>query len=401
MFRPACALASLLLMGVFHGQPAPVFVVHSVDSAPVQAPLKQRDAQWAVVLGNAAGTRVAGADFLSLRRADAVLPAPPSGAQVIFANGDCLPGTAIRLADERLVFEPPLAQPSEVNLPLSALSVLWCADPAFLDQPDRARRRLSFERRTQDVVWLRNGDQLQGNLTGLDQDSVRLEVNRKVVKVERDTVAVVAFNNELARRLRPADRYGHLLLADGTRLGVTSVQADGKTLTAKTLFGATLRVPLAQLRALDVRQGKAVYLSDLKPTAYQYTPFLPGLEFPYVADGSVVGDDLRLGGSTFVKGLGLHSGSRLVFDLQGDYRRFEALVGLDDRTGSKGSARIAVLADGKPLTLDGDPELTWRAGPRSLRLDVRGVRELTLVVTDGKLPFVQGHVNWADARLVK
>src|SRR5262249_55023618 len=160
-------------------------------------------------------------------------------------------------------------------------------------RPERIRQRLLAERRTKDLVWLKNGDQLQGNLLRLDGQTVVIEVDRTETKVDRAKVAVVALNNELPRSLKPAGSYALLLLANGGRLGVASVQTDGVSLTAKTLFGETLKLELGQLIAVDIFQGKAVYLSDLKPKAYQYVPFLDAKEpaFSWSADSSVAGDD--------------------------------------------------------------------------------------------------------------
>jgi hypothetical protein len=123
-----------------------------------------------------------------------------------------------------------------------------------------------------------------------------------------------------------------------------------------------------------------------------------------VADGSVAGRDLRLGGSTYDKGLGMHSESRLTYTLDGGYRRFEAVVGLDEQTGRGGRVRIQVLVDGRPQALGWDKELTLADGPRAVRVDLTGARELTLVVAfrnGGRGPDAQDHVNWGDARLIR
>jgi hypothetical protein len=135
-------------------------------------------------------------------------------------------------------------------------------------------------------------------------------------------------------------------------------------------------VPLSEVLALDILGGRRVPVRA-KPRA-DFTPALDALA--YVADGSVVGDALRLGGSTYDRGLGMHSESRLTYDLGGNYRRFESLVGLDDRTGRGGSVRVKVLVDGKPVDLGADRELTVRSDPLPVRVDVRGARELTLIV---------------------
>src|SRR5262249_43111537 len=164
-----------------------------------------------------------------------------------------------------------------------------------------------------------------------------------------------------------------------------------------TVFGARLRVSLREVAALDLYQGRAVYLSDLKPSKYAYRPYLDAT-WPHTLDGNVAEHDLRLGGSTYDKGVGLHSHSRLSYRLSGAYRRFEALVGLDERDGRAGRVRIRVLADGEALV---DRERTLRDGPLPISISVEGVRELTLEVDFGRDADVQDVVDWVDARLVK
>jgi hypothetical protein len=115
-------------------------------------------------------------------------------------------------------------------------------------------------------------------------------------------------------------------------------------------------------------------------------------------DANVAEHDLRLGGSTYDKGVGLHSHSRLSYRLAGAYRRFEALVGLDERDGRRGRVRIRVLADGEALL---DRERTLREGPLPISISVAGVRELTLEVDFGRDANVQDVVDWVDARLIK
>ncbi len=99
----------------------------------------------------------------------------------------------------------------------------------------------------------------------------------------------------------------------------------------------------------------------------------------------------------------MHTASRISYPLAGKYRRFEAVVGLDDRDGRDGVVRVQVLVDGKPRDFGWDKDLTARDGPRTVRIDVKGAKELTLVVERGAggLAERQGCVNWADARLVR
>src|SRR5262249_19710592 len=159
-------------------------------------------------------------------------------------------------------------------------------------------------------------------------------------------------------------------------------------------YGSSLKIPLQRLAALDLYQGRAVHLADLKPARYEFFPYLD-YRWPLVHDASVVGKDLRIEASTYARGLGLHSHSRVTYNLSGAYKRFEALVGLDPKTGRQGTARITVRADGKALEL-GSAELSERQPLLAINVGVPGVKELVLEVLFGKRGDIQAHVNWVE-----
>jgi hypothetical protein len=403
----AVALALALLLGARPGTPAadataPDFVLHTAAGKYLTGALARLGPGWAVQLEGAA--RVPGDAVISLRRADTPLPPAPRGAQLVFVNGDRVPGKVVKLKGDDLLFLPGGEGHPEWRVPLSALSVIRTAADAGGHAPDV--RRLAAERRRRDVLHLTNGDLLEGVLAAFDPDEgLRLEVGDKKVNVDADKVAAVALNTELARLPRPQGAYAHLVLADGSRLALASAASDGGVLTGKTVFGLPVRVPLGRVVALDLYHGVAVYLSDLKPKDEQYRPYLPGDRLRYVRDGSALdgapaGGELRLRDGTHDKGLGMRSTMRLTYDLGGDYRRFEALVGLD-RAAGDGAVRVRVLVDGKAHEPGGPGELTWDNGPRPVRVDVTGARELTLVVEFGRRGGVRDNVDWADARLIK
>ncbi len=406
------ALALALAAGLTAAAPArdggkggPTFEARAADGKAVRGPLRRLGPGWSVGLAVEGGT-VEGAALLTLRRTDVPRPALPTGPHFILANGDRVPAKGVRLAGERLFFRhPDLAGGQEASLPLGALSVWWVTPPDRAADPEKLRRRLATQKRTRDVVLLRNGDTVEGVLSGLDASEASVEVNTKKVAVKVSQVAAVALSTELADARPPKGPYARLVLAGGaahgTRLSLTSAGcADGATLTGTTTFGAQLRVPVERVAALDVFQGAAVYLSDLKPAKYDYSPFTDGT-WPFAADGNVAGHDLRLGGSVYDKGLGLHNKGGLTYNLDDRYKRFEALVGLDERDGDGGSAVVKVLADGKPLEVGARRPLTSKAGPLAVSAPVAGVKELTLLVEFGDNGDVLGVVNWVDARLVR
>jgi hypothetical protein len=287
------------------------------------------------------------------------------------------------------------------------VSVLWLAAPEGKVANPPLLSRLTGAHRTRDILFLRNGDRIEGTLQGLEEGEFRLEgEGKKSIRIPQTKVAVVAFNTELISRALPKGLYGHLVLTNGTRLVVTSAQLllDGDTVRCRLPVGGTFEVAADQVAALDLRQGCALYVSDLKPAAYQQTPFF-GVRWPYVLDGSVAGGDLRLAGNTYDKGVGLHSQSRLTFELPAGYRFFEALVGLNEKTGRRGRARVRVLLNDKVVDIGWDKDLTGNTKPVPIRVKLPGTRtkpvRLTLAVDFGQFGDVQGHVNWVDARLVK
>jgi hypothetical protein len=382
------------------------FIVELADGTNVTGPLIELAGQWSVRLAGAARPTDDN-QIVTMYRAGTLRPAFPTAEQVIFANADRIPAQVQKLVGERLLVRAALGRDQELTIPLAALTVLWITAPENVNHPDLFLRQLAAERRRQDIVYLRNGDTVEGLLTGLDRSSrLRVENHKKEVQVEFSKVAAVALNTELTRSFRPKASYSGLVLANGTRLGLLFARADRATLTGRTLFGADISVPMGQVVALNVYQAKTAYLSDLKPGRYEMTPYLGTLCWPYVRDASVVdgsdiGGDLRLGGATFEKGLGMHSASRLSYDLANGYKRFEALVGLDDCAERAGNLRVQVIVDGKAHALGWDGELTRATSPRRVRVGVTNARTLELVVEFGRQPDVQGRVDWAEARLIK
>ena len=381
------------------------FVVHTAKNKAIEGSLRELTTAWSVHLDKK--NPIPGEDVISLRRPGAGLPPLPEGPHLRLTNGDVIAVQEARLSGERVLFRhPALNKGDETSVPLGMLALYWRIAPSDGTNPQTRQRRLLAGTRVRDVVLLRNGDTVEGSLTGLDAVNAEMEVEKKRVKIELARVAAVALSTELADHTKPKGTYGRLALTgkehfEGTRLSVVqAASADGETLTATTTFGVPLRVAMNQVAALDLFQGKAVYLSDLKPTKYEAEPFLD-VRWPLVADGCANGREIRLANGVYDKGLGMHARSQVTYKLDGGYQRFEALVGLDPRGGAEGSVRLRVLADGKPLAVGIARELTGRDAPVPIAVSVAGVKELTLVVDFGRRGDVQAHVNWADARVVK
>jgi hypothetical protein len=340
---------------------------------------------------------------ISLRREKASLPGWPRGEQIILANGDRLPATIQELSGDRLLVKADFAKEIDITIPLSAVSVVWLVTPDGVDNALKWQRRLVAARRSRDVVYLRNGDVVEGTLNAIQTKFRDLQIQsaKKEVIVPFNKVAVVALNTELVRLPKPKGVHARLVLGSGCRLTLESAQVERGVLRGKAAYGGDVAIALDQVMAIDWLGGCMVYLSDLKPRAYQFHSFLNGVSWPYMPEASVMEGELRLGGQVYDKGLGVHTASRLTYSLDLNYQAFEALVGLDDAVGKEGSARVQVLVDSRPQKLPWDGKLTWPSGPRLIRLPLNQAKELTLVTDFADFGDVQGCVDWANARLIK
>jgi len=107
------------------------------------------------------------------------------------------------------------------------------------------------------------------------------------------------------------------------------------------------------------------------------------------------GRTLTIGGTTYARGLGVHARSEVRYYLGGRCTSFQAWVGLDDETGTNGTASLEVWTAGRQIATSGVVRGT--DGPKRLTANVTGVQYLHLAV----LPTVDGtrydHADWADA----
>jgi hypothetical protein len=387
-------------------EPLPLFELITKNGVAAKAIPALIDSDWSVKFASAKALRaVPGNEIVSLRRVGGRLPAWPEDPQVVLVNGDRLVGRVRELTDDKLRIECALEERGTMparqvlTLPSEDLALLWWAAPDGIEDAEWFQRKLLGQERKQDIVWLRNGDRLEGDLTDLANGQARVRTSAGAQAAAIDRIAVIALATEFARRQSLPGLHARLVLADGSRLALISGRADGHTLQCITRQGMTLRIGVDRIRSIDVLGGCAVYLSELRPSSYKTKSYL-GITWSVGQNVGANGHGMMLQGGWYDLGIGLHSESRLEYDLKGAYDWFEALVGLDERAGRKGSAHIEVLVDGKPQDI-GRPEMSGIEAPRPIRVRVVGRTKLALIVKFGRGGDVQDQVDWAEARLIK
>jgi alpha-galactosidase len=109
---------------------------------------------------------------------------------------------------------------------------------------------------------------------------------------------------------------------------------------------------------------------------------------------SIANKPLTIGGKQFDRGIGTHANSLFRINLDGYADRFTGTVGVDDNCGGSASVVFRVLADGKERFNSGVMKTGEPA--KSIDVNLRHVRLLTLQVTDAGDGVTHDHADWAD-----
>lgn len=138
----------------------------------------------------------------------------------------------------------------------------------------------------------------------------------------------------------------------------------------------------------------STYLSDVDWTSATTT--FPSL--PTQKDKSVYSNQISINGQHYTKGIGTHSVSETVYDLEKQFAMFRADVGVDSEVGNYGSVVFQVFGDGVKLYDSG--VIIGGTPAKSINVNVTGVSQLKLVVTDGGDGVDNDHADWANARII-
>jgi len=106
---------------------------------------------------------------------------------------------------------------------------------------------------------------------------------------------------------------------------------------------------------------------------------------------------MTVNGTRYLRGLGTHAPSRIVYRLDGKYRRFQCWAGADWATSP--TVTFEVLVDGVKRWESGSMKRDTPA--KRVDLDVAGAKTLELVTGDGGNGLASDHADWADAKLLR
>lgn len=210
-------------------------------------------------------------------------------------------------------------------------------------------------------------------------------------------IAAVVFANSPADEPAPAS----VGLIDGSVLCGSLVSLSRGRL-ALDLAGTKASVLMANVLVVEITNTDIVYLSDLRPVEVKEIPFWP-TSFPVwphrLNKSTTEGNPpITLDGRKYEHGIGCHTKTVLTYRLGGRYKKFAAVIGIDDKARPQGSVEFVVKTDGKQIY---SRTLTGRDKSVSIALDIDGAKRLTLIADYADEANTGDHADWADARVMK
>ncbi len=111
------------------------------------------------------------------------------------------------------------------------------------------------------------------------------------------------------------------------------------------------------------------------------------------------GTTLTIAGTSYARGIGCHAPFRLTIPLNGDYSALRFFAGIDDET--RGSGTVIIRVEGNGKTIYESPVLRWGDKAVDVSASVKGMKSVTLHVTDAKDGNDADHADFGWIRLIQ
>jgi hypothetical protein len=196
-------------------------------------------------------------------------------------------------------------------------------------------------------------------------------------------------------------------------LAAAKIAMGESSFVVTTVSGAKIEYPRAAkveegkpaVARLDFSGGRLVFLSDIDPVRTVEKSNTGRIDH-YRRNKGLEGGDIRFAAEpgqttpppTFAKGLAIHAYTELVYDLGGQYKKFDALLGVDESVEGDSDVKVTIEADGKEVFAD---RVKRGDKPKAVKLEVKDVKELRIVVRSSDLLDFGNQVALAEARVSK
>jgi len=391
MVHPVALIGIMVL-----GQQAAKITV--LDGEPRQGQVIRLDDDELLILEGGAEQRIPLRQILEIR-----FPTDPPGEVpsigLLLTDGSVISTDQVEVSLQKVRAQSPWYGEFEFDQQTLA-GIRFQFAPASLDDD---WSQLAKREREQDLLVLPKevGDGLDftpGLIESVSNGRVSCLLGNDAVDVPVESLYGILYSHSGATTgSRVAVGVNDLLMAQRIRVTETVVEV-------RTSAGIDLRIPRQFISSIDFSGDQILYLSDIEPSQYEFTPFLDReteeLLFRFRRNMTMDGTPLRLGDRKYTRGLWIHSKTRLRYRIGRDWRRFRAVMGIDYEMArrGRGSVGVRITGDGRTLL---ESFVGSQDAPQELDLDVSGIRDLEFIVDFGGDTGISDWLDLADARVIK
>ncbi|MCL2645512.1 MAG: NPCBM/NEW2 domain-containing protein [Phycisphaerales bacterium] len=329
-----------------------------------------------------------------------------AGWKLMLRNGDCLYGKPSRFSGQSMEFEMP--EVGKILVPLKSVAGMTDASAA-------ATVGAVGSAEEKDQIQLKNNDVLAGFIISIDAEKLQIATgpnDETTTDIDLSRIARLSFGGVTPARGMPT-LSARIHFISGSVLTIP-LNLNKDINTTKNIFSWTIsdlafkdpagkdrKASADTVAAIDIVGGRVVYLTDLDPAKEEQTTLM-GTRWNTQINRNVMGEPLVVGRKTYLRGIGVHTTSSLLYTLDGSFETLKFQVGMDDSAAPQGSANVAVVLDGKVLW----EARGMKAGEAAVEVSVpvKGGKQLELRATpalgNGKLD-VLGRVNWLNVALLR
>jgi hypothetical protein len=326
------------------------------------------------------------------------------GWRLALRNGDVLYGDALGLSGKSLLFK--IAELGSLAVPLKRIASL--SGPVYGPaSTGDAQKRVPAVPDHDLVIFRETGDRLEGFVTGIDDTSVQFATDaggaNATTAIALAKIETIIFGGAKPPREIPPLSV-RLAFYSGSVYTVPLRGQDNpfnwtlSKVTVKDAAGKEHTTNSDRIVSAEILGGRVVFVTELDLASEEQSSFL-GTGWPAQFNRNVVGQPLRVARQTYARGIGVHTRSTLVYELDGTFDTLALRVGMDDSAAPLGEARASIVLDGKTLWQSGDQPLKPGTISGELALPIKGGKRLELHADPTDRLDVQGRVDWIDVAL--
>jgi hypothetical protein len=316
---------------------------------------------------------------------------PPAGTTVrhwlLFRNGDRLSGEANSFNGDTLQWNSPRLGRVGFSVDLLLGILPGVSGAADVDQT-----------RTDDVIRLANGDTMHGIINAISPAGVAIQVGDATPTLGWDAVGEVLFSSPPGGTKGSGRRMFRVRLAGDESVTAADVVLSGGKVTLTFADKSVRTLDVASVAGIEQVNGPITWLTSLRPAENIYRPMFAE-NFPArfdrtVGDGRLISEKFP----GFHHGIGCHSYSKLVYDLDGGWEQFRSQFAIDSDS-PLADVTVRIYLDDK-VAMERKNVKAGRVYPATA-IPLNGAKTISLEVDYGENYATEDRFVWLDPALVK